>query len=96
VARYSACWFIPVRGRVQAQNGIQDWLERAGLAVVTEAHGLTCDGAQYFGLLQVTHAAPETDFGLVVGLRNSHDRSFPAGLVVGASVLVCDNHGPPS
>jgi len=31
------------------------------------------------------------DFALVVGLRNSHDKSFPAGLVIGASVLVCDN-----
>jgi hypothetical protein len=28
---------------------------------------------------------------LVVGLRNSHDKRFPAGLVVGASVFVCDN-----
>jgi hypothetical protein len=27
----------------------------------------------------------------VVGLRNSHDKSFPAGLAVGASVFVCDN-----
>ncbi len=66
-------------------------LERSGLTVVSEAHGLTRDGARYFGLLQVAngHAAP--DFGLVVGLRNSHDKSFPAGLVVGASVFVCDN-----
>jgi len=30
-------------------------------------------------------------FGLVVGVRNSHDKSFPAALVLGASVFVCDN-----
>jgi hypothetical protein len=27
----------------------------------------------------------------VVGLRNSHDKSYPAGLVVGSRVFVCDN-----
>jgi hypothetical protein len=31
------------------------------------------------------------DFGLTIGVRNSHDRSFPAGLVIGATVFVCDN-----
>jgi len=27
----------------------------------------------------------------VLGLRNSHDKMFPAGIVAGASVFVCDN-----
>jgi hypothetical protein len=30
-------------------------------------------------------------YALVLGLRNSHDKSFPVGLVAGASVFVCDN-----
>lgn len=68
---------------------VLDTLERTGLEVVTEAHGLTRDGQRYFGLLQVNHG--DDDFGLVVGLRNSHDKSFPAALAVGASVFVCDN-----
>jgi hypothetical protein len=68
-----------------------DTLGRNGLEVVSEAHGLTRDGRRYFGLLQVSGGGPEGDFGLVVGVRNSHDKSFPAGLVVGASVFVCDN-----
>jgi hypothetical protein len=72
-------------------DGVQGCLQRAGLAVVSEAHGLTTDGNRYFGLLQVANGHNSTDFGLVVGLRNSHDKSFPAGLVVGASVFVCDN-----
>lgn len=41
--------------------------------------------------MQVAAADPAADFALVVGLRNSHDRTFPAGLVLGASVFVCDN-----
>jgi hypothetical protein len=77
---------------------VQQTLAGAGLSVVSESHGLAKDGQRYFGLLQVTPSArPEDyfadpgDFGLVVGIRNSHDQSFPAGLVVGASVFVCDN-----
>jgi hypothetical protein len=33
--------------------GVQQSLERSGLHVVTESHGLTHDGNRYFGLLQV-------------------------------------------
>lgn len=72
-------------------EGVQAQLQRAGLSVVSEAHGLTKDGARYFGLLQVQNGHTDNDFGLVVGLRNSHDHSLPAGIVVGASVFVCDN-----
>lgn len=73
-------------------DGVQTTLERSGLSVVNEAHGLTNDGARYFGLLQVRATGTDDgDFGLVVGLRNSHDKRFPAGLAVGASVFVCDN-----
>jgi hypothetical protein len=31
------------------------------------------------------------DYSLVVGLRNSHDKTFPAGLACGSGVFVCDN-----
>jgi hypothetical protein len=72
-------------------DGVQATLERAGLRVITEAHGLTKDGNRYFGLLQVANGHADEDFGLVVGLRNSHDKTFPAGLVIGAAVFVCDN-----
>jgi hypothetical protein len=33
----------------------------------------------------------ERDYAWVVGLRNSHDKTFPAGLVAGTSVFTCDN-----
>jgi hypothetical protein len=85
----TATW-VPI-GHGRLLDGVQGALERAGLSLVTEAHGLTRDGNRYFGLLQVVNGHADQDFGLVVGLRNSHDKSFPAGLVVGASVFVCDN-----
>ena len=71
--------------------GIVGQLEANHLTVVNEAHGLTQDGARYFGLLQVANGENHDDFGMVIGVRNSHDRKFTAGLVVGASVFVCDN-----
>jgi hypothetical protein len=71
-------------------NGVQETLNRAGLTTTSEAHGLTKDGNRYFGLLQVQNPT-DKDFSLVVGLRNSHDKKFPAGLVIGAAVFVCDN-----
>jgi hypothetical protein len=71
---------------------VQGTLTGSGLEVVEEAHGLTRDGARYFGLFGLREASSNhTDFQLTVGLRNSHDKSFPAGLVLGARVFVCDN-----
>jgi Domain of unknown function (DUF932) len=72
-------------------TGVQEALARSGLHVVTEAHGLTNAGNRYFGLLQVANGTNTAAFGLVVGIRNSHDKSFPAALVLGAQVFVCDN-----
>jgi hypothetical protein len=72
-------------------DGVQSTLERAGLRVIAEAHALAKNGARYFGLLQLQSAIEAMDYSLVLGLRNSHDKSFPAGLVVGSGVFVCDN-----
>jgi hypothetical protein len=72
-------------------TGVQSALERAGLAVTSESHALGREGNRYFGLLRVSDGRDAGDFGLSLGVRNSHDRSIPAGLVLGASVFVCDN-----
>ena len=72
-------------------NGVESSLQHSGLTIVSQAHGLSSDGNRYFGLLQVANGENAEDFPLVVGLRNSHDKRFPAGLVVGASIFVCDN-----
>jgi len=32
-----------------------------------------------------------SDYAWIVGLRNSHDKTYPAGLVAGSKVFVCDN-----
>ncbi len=70
---------------------IEATLPAHGLRVVNEAHALTHDGGRYFGLLQVQNGHNHPDYSWVLGLRNSHDKSLPAGLVAGSSVFVCDN-----
>lgn len=66
-------------------------LKTNGLKIVNQAHSLTHDGSRYFGLIEVQNGSIHPDYAYVLGLRNSHDKRFPAGLVAGASVFVCDN-----
>jgi hypothetical protein len=72
-------------------NEVRSQITAFGLQVVAEDHGLYKAGARYFGVLQVRNGHDATDFGLALGLRNSHDKRFPAGLAVGSQVFVCDN-----
>lgn len=60
-----------------------------GHEIVAEHHGVTEDGARYFGLLSLR--SPYGDYTDTVGLRNSHDKKFPIGLAFGSRVFVCDN-----
>ena len=66
-------------------------IEQQGYNVTNEAHGLWGEGARYFGLLELADQNPSRDYSLVLGLRNSHDKSFPASFALGSQVLVCDN-----
>jgi len=67
-------------------------LESSGFAILEETHALSHEGARYFGVMSVTLPnRAEADFGWIVGIRNSHDMTYPAGLVAGTRVFVCDN-----
>jgi hypothetical protein len=71
---------------------VETTLEMTNLRIGTTAHSLTRDGMRYFGLMEVHHRlADSDDYCWVLGLRNSHDKTFLAGIVAGASVFVCDN-----
>jgi hypothetical protein len=67
-------------------------LDQGGFEVVDESHNLARDGKRYFGLFEVSHPNREnSERGTVVGLRNAHDKCFPAGLCAGDAPFVCDN-----
>lgn len=86
----TASWTPVPHGRLI--NNVSDSLTRAGLEIVHEQFALAKDGARMFGLLQVARPGEDAgDYSLVMGVRNSHDRSFSAGFCVGAGVFVCSN-----
>ena len=60
-----------------------------GHIVEEEHHGITPDGMRYFGVLSLR--SPYGDYTDTVGLRNSHDKTFPIGISFGSRVFVCDN-----
>jgi hypothetical protein len=71
---------------------VEDGLQTVGLRVVDEQYGALKDGARFFGLMEVEPVfKTERDYALIVGLRGSHDQTFPRGLVAGSRVFVCDN-----
>jgi len=71
---------------------VEGQLEDAGFTLDAESHALSHAGARYFGVFEVSIPdRPEQEHGWVVGIRNSHDKTYPAGLVAGSHVLCCDN-----
>jgi DNA-binding transcriptional ArsR family regulator len=60
-----------------------------GHVVEEEHHGVTPDGMRYFGVLSLR--STYGDYTDTVGLRNSHDKTFPIGISFGSRVFVCDN-----
>lgn len=87
--RPSATWVPVPHHRLLEQ--IESTVVASGMTVVNQAHALWNDGLRYFGLLEVTNGQAHHDYGLVIGIRNSHDRSFPAAIALGSAVFVCDN-----
>lgn len=68
-------------------------IKERGFTVKNAAHSLAREGSRYFGLFEVESKDKifGDDFGGVIGLRNSHDKRFSAGLTMGSQVFVCDN-----
>ncbi len=88
--RGTQTWFPLPHRKILTE--VEGQLESCGFAILEETHALSHAGERYFGVLSVTlPSRAESDFGWIVGLRNSHDMSYPAGLVAGTKVLVCDN-----
>lgn len=76
---------------LQLIQRVETTLKANHLSVGTFAHSLSHNGARYFGLMEIQNGENDPDYCWVLGLRNSHDKTFPAGVVAGASVFVCDN-----
>src|SRR5215510_12662900 len=62
---------------------VERTLKCTKLTIGTQAHSLTHDGMRYFGLMEIHGRQQSQDYCWVLGLRNSHDKTFPAGIVAG-------------
>lgn len=67
----------------------KEMLATRQIGVVKEEYALARDGARMFGML--TLDATKDGVSLVMGLRNSHDKSFSLGVTSGFRVFICDN-----
>ncbi|MHB8523069.1 MAG: DUF932 domain-containing protein [Limisphaerales bacterium] len=71
---------------------IEKQLATEQITIKQQTLALAKEGQRLFGLLQVEMPDQGTrDYGCVLGLRNSYDKSCSAGLCIGATVFVCDN-----
>ena len=89
--RVTETWFpLPHRYLVEE---VESQLTDAGFHLLCSTHAISHDGNRYFGVLEVSLPGDfqENGHGWVVGLRNSHDKTFPAGIVAGTRVFICDN-----
>ena len=70
---------------------VEGAIRSTGLKISNQAYALTQNGARLFSLSEVRNGHAEETYGMILGVRNSHDKSFPVGLCVGAQVFCCDN-----
>lgn len=67
-------------------------VDRAGFAVTHEEHAIARDGLRYFGGMALSGAdITSNDRKMVLGIRNSGDKSFAASVCLGSSMIVCEN-----
>lgn len=76
---------------IELISQVESALKTNGLVVGNQAHSISHEGQRYFGLMEIQKKEFDEDYCWVLGLRNSHDKTFPAGIVAGMSVFVCDN-----
>jgi hypothetical protein len=73
----------------QVVGDVLEALAFRNIEVVKDEYGLSKDAMKMFGVLTLN--IERNGVNLVLGLRNSHDKSFSLGMVAGFRVFVCDN-----
>ncbi|WP_020403851.1 DUF932 domain-containing protein [Gracilimonas tropica] len=58
-----------------------------------DSYALSSDGQKMFGVItfRKINPGPDEELKVAIGLRNSYNKTMSAGLVIGSTVLVCDN-----
>lgn len=83
--------FTPISHAYLADQ-LREAIARAGYSIKEEEHALARMGQRYFGGFAITGKdISANDRDLVVGLRNSADKSFAASVCIGSKMIVCEN-----
>jgi hypothetical protein len=85
-ATYAPLPYESYIGRIEKQLAVE------GIKITEERLALSKSGQRLFGLLALSMPeCAQVDYGCVLGLRTSYDRSFANAICIGAAVFVCDN-----
>ena len=69
---------------------VESAVSSRGLSIASERFGLARDRKKMFGVITLAQDG-NPEWTRCIGVRNSHDQSFAAGICCGVSVLVCSN-----
>ena len=75
---------------IDVVDAVENAIANRGMAIESERFGLARDQQKMFGVLTLTNRS-NPEWTRCIGVRNSHDQSFAAGICCGVSVLVCSN-----
>lgn len=78
---------VPVPHSLVVQT-VEHHLSQGQVPITDANYALSHTGQRLFGVITLGGG---TDYATVIGVRNSHDKSFPVGLCLGSRVFVCDN-----
>jgi hypothetical protein len=70
-------------------NEVQEQLYKANMRIVNKRYNANANFTQMFATYEIE--ANDSEQRLMVGFRNSYDKSLAVGLVAGSSVIVCSN-----
>ena len=70
---------------------LEDAIGGMGMRFGDQHHGLSHDGARYFGLITLLNGEGNPDYNTQMGVRNSLDKRFGAQVAFGNQVMVCAN-----
>lgn len=76
---------------IDLHHCIEKAVSALDLRIVSQVHALARNGNHYFGMYQLVNGHSNDEMGLVLGTRNSHDKTFVAGIAAGDGVFACDN-----
>ncbi|MBQ6471007.1 MAG: DUF932 domain-containing protein [Victivallales bacterium] len=76
---------------IDVVEAVESAIADRGMHIESERFGLARDSQKMFGVLTISNHRNNPEWTRCIGIRNSHDQSFAAGICCGVSVLVCSN-----